>query len=293
MTYLQRLAYILSCQVFISISQCCWADFDKVINVPPEVPMGNVVYEGTQLNVFDGALFEEGIAVVGGAEANIYGGEIDFFLEPSGRDGDPPSRINFFDGKLDGGIYAGSPNAVINIHGGEIGHVHAWEGIINVHGGVTNDFLHSGTIPAEVTGGVIAGDFSIYTPGKARISGGRFEGAFVVYDSTEDNFPAVVELTGRQFSIDGVDITPSLLPNVPFTIEQRDVNLSGVLADGSEFSFDLNSNSTGRGSDHVSQFADLTISLIPEPSAAALLLFTIVFQASVRGLIRVGCLPNG
>jgi hypothetical protein len=49
-----------------------------------------------------------------------------------------------------------------------------------------------------------------------------------------------LNLYGTEFFLNGVPIA-GLVPNEPFTIHDRDVTLSGLLADATPFSFDLNS----------------------------------------------------
>ena len=79
--------------------------------------------------------------------------------------------------------------------------------------------------------------------------------------------------TGR-IRFDGVDITSTLTPNIPFTIDQRDVTLSGRLADGAPFSFEL--TSIPAGSYHIfGDFFDssthLTVTFVPEPTTALMM----------------------
>ena len=71
---------------------------------------------------------------------------------------------------------------------------------------------------------------------------------------------AEVNLWGSEFVLDNIDITALLSPNMPFTINDRDVTLSGLLADGSAFSFDL--TSTFGMSDYFDAGATLTIMLM-------------------------------
>ena len=54
---------------------------------------------------------------------------------------------------------------------------------------------------------------------------------------------SVVNLLGTEFLIDGVPLD-SLVAGEAFTINDRDVTLSGLLADGTPFDFDLNGTNT-------------------------------------------------
>ena len=78
-----------------------------------------------------------------------------------------------------------------------------------------------------------------------------------------DNFDAglrsVINITGREFFIDGVEIN-GLVLDEPLTITDRNVTLSGLLADGQPFSFDLNAVNTA-GNDSLDPEATLTVTL--------------------------------
>jgi len=75
------------------------------------------------------------------------------------------------------------------------------------------------------------------------------------------NSGSEVNLFGTRFVLDSIDITASLTTNVPFTITDRDVTLNGLLADGSGFSFDLNSTNIS-GQDYFDPLALLTVTLV-------------------------------
>lgn len=142
--------------------------------------------------------------------------------------------------------------------GGDIGSVHvSQEGKIDFEGGRLRDL------------------FWVEHESVANVSGGDFQGNFRVDDSAELN------LIGSQFILDGVDITASLDAREPLLILDRDVNLSGILKDGSAFSIELNDSQSRTGS-LVSRDARLTVTLIPEPGSGALV-----------GLLAMGCLVRG
>jgi hypothetical protein len=86
---------------------------------------------------------------------------------------------------------------------------------------------------AVVSGGRIEGTVAI--GGEFLLAGGAISGIRASKDSN-------VQIYGTHFVIDGVDLTPDLIQNSPLTISNRDVLLSGTLADGTEFQFDLNSS---------------------------------------------------
>ena len=91
-----------------------------------------------------------------------------------------------------------------------------------------------------------------------------------------------VNLFGSEFAIDGV-LLEGLISGESFLVSDRDVTLSGLFADGSVFSFELNSAFTS-SSDFFSPEAALsvtTVVAIPEPSALTLLT-----------LLGAGCLAS-
>jgi len=73
-----------------------------------------------------------------------------------------------------------------------------------------------------------------------------------------------VNILGSDFSIDGVP----LIFNGSSVITDRDVTLSGVLDDGSSFSYTLGSQLDG--SADLLLDADSTLTLVPEPSSLML-----------------------
>ena len=78
-----------------------------------------------------------------------------------------------------------------------------------------------------------------------------------------------VNLVGVEFLLDG-ELLDELALGETLVISERDVTLLGILADGSPFSFDLNSNFSF-SSDFFSSDATLTVTLIPEPFSLVLL----------------------
>ena len=70
---------------------------------------------------------------------------------------------------------------------------------------------------------------------------------------------SMVNLMGTEFLIDGVPLD-SLVAGEAFTINDRDVTLSGLLADGTPFSFELNST-VSFGEDFFAPDATLTVTL--------------------------------
>ncbi|TWT85668.1 hypothetical protein Pla123a_04750 [Posidoniimonas polymericola] len=141
---------------------------------------------------------------------------------------------------IDGGTLGKTSEAIgstINLRSGRISEVfQAYEdSIINVSGGVVEQFFFA-------------------QPGSTvNISGGQISSAF---------FPAArseINVTGLAFLVNGEPL-PGLTPDLPFLLSKRNVNLSGILSDGTHFSFDLNAD--GQAPFQFSPDAKLTLALV-------------------------------
>ena len=180
-----------------------------------------------------------------GSEVTISSGNVGrFFAALSG------SKVTISGGSVSIFLSAFSGSEV-TISGGSVGiGFNAFSGsLVNISGGSV--------------GSVVAHSDSVVT-----ISGGSVGGRFEVEASSE------VNLLGTEFFLNGL-LLDELTLGETLTISDRDVTLSGILADGSPFSFDLNSTDQ-RGEDFFAPGAILTVTLVelivPEPSALALLL---------------------
>lgn len=209
----------------------------------------------TTLNLAGGTI-EGGLAVYMNSRVDVSGGNIGAgLLVTSGsqldiRGGDVGGTDDSGVGVRDGGV--------VNISGGTVGEYFYADsgGRVNISGGtVAGQLFHANSDSVvNILGGALGQSFTAFPGSVVNISGG----------SQSPNFDAAadsqVNLLGTQFVLDGVDITSTLSEGTPLSITDRDVTLSGVLADGSAFSFDLNSS----GSYYTSVFApnaQLTVSL--------------------------------
>lgn len=102
-------------------------------------------------------------------------------------------------------------------------------------------------------GGNVGFSFEANSGSEVNISGGT------VGDFFDANSGSEVNILGSAFSINGEPLN-MLQAGQPFTITGRDVTLSGVLADGEPFSFDLNSTPYS-DQDFFSPDATLTVTL--------------------------------
>lgn len=208
-------------------------------------------FSGSKVNISGGSI---GINFQAhrGSEVNIAGGLVGNFFRAA--DG---SKVNIFGGIIGDGFRAFGGSEV-NISGGDVG------------GGFTA-FEDS---EVNISGGTVGINFQSISRSEVNISGGSVGNGFRAPDGS------MVNLFGTQFVLDGVDITDSLAANVAAIISDRNVTLSGLLTDGSQFSFVLNSQFSS-GEDFFGTNAILSVTLVPEPASVFLLLF-----AMITGLSR-------
>ena len=143
-------------------------------------------------------------------------------------------------------------------HGGILGDNFnaGWGSVVEVNaGGQVGNNLEAVGAQVTISGGSVGSSFDANSGSVVNISGGSVGADFDAYSGSE------VNLFGTEFVLDGVDITALLTVNDPNTITDRDVTLSGLLTDGSPFSFDLNSTNVS-GQDYFDLGATLSVTLI-------------------------------
>ena len=142
--------------------------------------------------------------------------------------------------------------------GGSIGEFFsAYSGAeVNISGGNVADFFYafSGS-EVNISGGTIGDCLDAFSGSLVNISGGTFGDNFRGQGGSEIN------LFGSDFVVDGVLLDASLSSGEAFTILDREVTLSGLLVDGSPFSYDLNLVN-GSNADFLSADATLTVTLV-------------------------------
>ena len=163
---------------------------------------------------------------------------------------------------VEGGILgpgAGSLRSEINISGGSVSSFFNAElgSVINISGGSVGSIFRafSGSI-VNISGGSLGSNFNAQSGSVVNISGGSIGNGFNAGSGSE------VNLFGSDFEIDGVPLDDSLTIEVPLTIDDRDVTLSGLLADGSSFRFELNSVDLFSNVDGFASDATLTVTLV-------------------------------
>ena len=203
------------------------------------------------IDISGGSIDEHG-RVTNGCVVNLSGGLIgNTFTAYTG------STVNVSGGRIDG-FFSAEDGSVVNVTGGEVaGAFYSQDGsIVSMSGGTIgpNSRAYSGSI-INVTGGTLGSDFTAQSTSIINISGGSIDDDYHAFAGNETN------IFGTQFILDGLDITSTLITNLSSIITARDVTLSGLLADGSPFSFDLNSI-ISTGADYFDPTAILAITLV-------------------------------
>ena len=223
---------------------------------------------GSLVNISGGSIGEDFNAF--DSVVNISGGDVGIFF-----DAEAGSVVNITGGTF-GGNFDANADSVVNISGGAFPSTFNARvaGQVNISDGSFTSFveIQNGSV-ANISGGSFEDarvDFGFGST--ANISGGTFSDFDVFFDTD-------INLIGSGFVLNGQELDSLLSINVAFLIQDRDVTLSGLFADGTAFSFDLNSNSsfgdTFADADFFSPNARLSVTLvpaaIPEPSSLTLL----------------------
>lgn len=255
-------------------------DNDSTIN-EASITAGSLLADtlgsNSQLNLFEGGSITNGFSagfaslVNTNLEVNISGGSVGSdFNAFSG------STVNISAGSVGNGFDAFS-GSTINISGGSIGSgFDAFSGsTVNIFGGsVGSDFDATAGSTVNISGGSFGPNFDAFGSafgdvfgvpiGVVNISGGSFGPDF------DANFGSRVNLFGTEFFIDGIKLTDLVLGEA-LTITRRNVTLTGVLADGSAFEFDLFNSGNTAQRDFFDNNARLTVTLIPAPASVGAL----------------------
>ena len=154
-------------------------------------------------------------------------------------------------------------NSVVTMTSGEIGlgfDAH-YGSVVNIQGGYVGPSFDAGDgSTINITGGNISFNFDANPGSTVNYMGGHIDRSF---GASADS---VVNIYGTSFFLDGVDITASFTPGVPFTITDRDVTFTCTVLSGHTFTFNLRSTdyTIGSGSGYCDPDATLTI-MVPIP----------------------------
>lgn len=232
-------------------------------------------FYNSEINVFGGNIGGQ-TDIEAGSTLNMSGGTTLNTLDIFGT-------ANISGGSI-GDYFDAETGSVVNISGGDFGdNFDAKNGsLVNISAGsIGNSFdAESGSV-VHISGGSFGTAFNPNVGSEVNITGGDFDRFFLnegsntnisggTYGVTFRNFSgATVNFFGTEFSIDG-EIIPGLSLGDQFTITDRDVTLTGLLADGSAIDFDLTAIDDGVNHWFASD-STVTVTLVPEPSSLAML----------------------
>jgi len=221
--------------------------FGSVVNIDGGEIRSSFNAFGSVLNISDGNLGS--VLSVSDSEVNISGGIGARFLTASSG-----SVVNISDGGGPDGFGGSGFTALlgseVNISGGRVsadtfGDLEARDGsVVNISGGTI--------------GGGSFFRLEALSGSEVSISGGEVIGSFVADSGSQ------VSIVGSDFILDGQSLDVGSTTNAPLMILDRDVTLSGLLADGTPFSFDLNSSTVSSDDDFFDADAMLTVALFSD-----------------------------
>lgn len=231
------------------------------------------------INLAPGNSIAGGTVIAPGSTVNVLGGDIGLSVDLSS------GVLNVQSGNVAIGatsVATGFTNVdnTVNISGGNVGGFFQLIGNtdLNLSGGVIQSFgLFNDNTVANITGGTVT-DFPDILDGTVNISGGNVN-AVRVFGGQAGGNGANLNLFGTQFFIDGTPV--SLSNGQAFTITPRNVTLSGLLADGSNFSFSLSDTFVGLADPNPGFALDgstVTVTQvvgIPEPAALPMMLLAL------------------
>jgi len=286
--------------------------------------VGGMFGQTVQLNISDGGTLGNNFEASFGSEVNISGGTVGSnFLAAGSLGPNPGSEVNISGGTI-GDSFSTSGDSVVNISGGTFdfgftamgGEINISGGTIgnglqaaagselNISGGTFGDDINIQSSNLNISGGVVVENLRIFS-GAANISGGTVgnlelaDGEVDISGGTVESFDvngatAQLNFIGSGFQFNGVELDTLLIadqmdplqPDQPFTIFARDITLSGLLADGEEFSVELNSGQSA-SSNFFDSAATVTVTLasVPEPSSSAFI--ALVFALGLARRRRV------
>jgi hypothetical protein len=264
-----------------------------VYNVPPNAAPSTLL-AGETLNLGVGGSIGVGFTANAGSTISIQGGSLSF--------GSIAGNLDLHSGEL-GPATLIQASAVVTVHGGTVLPVVSNAGDFTVLGGQVQGGLSAGgkltvaggqvgpIVPSQgsqifLKGGEIAGTLSPFNGTTFTMTGGTWKGNFWFSVGSTLNLSGgtvqdqlslgdtILNLTVRSALVGGAPIA-GIVPGVPQVVTQRDTTLSGVLADGTPFSFDMNSG-FAPDQDSFPTTATVNVTVVPEPAAAALMLGAVV-----------------
>jgi hypothetical protein len=209
------------------------------INVPPD-PAPTSIGSGTVLNVLPGGALADSFTASDGSTLNVSGGTV--------------------------GNNASATGSTITVTNGSVGQFFVMQDdLVNISGGTIGSHSSAGSTQITMTGGSIGDSFTISGSAHLDLFGGSI-GSHL--ELTSVGTP-VMNVHGTQFEINGVPIPGLSNPGDSLVEDTRGgAVLTGVLADGSPLSFQLN-NFPVSGQD-LFTIGSLQLTVVPEPTSVAL-----------------------
>lgn len=222
--------------------------------------------------IVDGGTVGDNVEAVGAivrVESGVVGARFSAFSD---------TVVSVVGGKVGDGL--STSGSVLNVSGGSLGDFSSvLSSTMNISGGTVGAKLYVNRSEVAISGGLVGDRFEAGSGSRIKLSGGsigdRFRadtGSVVTFSggSIGNLFEALVgsevHVFGTDFLVDGLPLS-GLKPGETLQILDRGVILSGRLADGTPFNFDLNSsNEVGSLDDFFAEGATLTVTLVPEPS---------------------------
>lgn len=243
------------------------------------VPKGFNAHPGSVVELLDGATVGENFEA-SGAVVNMRGGTLGKYA-----DAFHGTVFNIAGGSVSGNLEV-HRGAVVNVSGGTVSTFNVIQGSagliakaggqINVSGGEIGSVAVNEGGRAAFSGGRFVGDVDGGYDAEIQISGGRFEEDFYLWGASTNvsggHFDGLMKVFGREFNLFVTEAAVSGVTIGEFnvgesqTIDVRDVLLTGRLAEGMPFEFDLNTDDDRIGFDgYFSPFVKLTVTRVFNP----------------------------
>jgi hypothetical protein len=198
---------------------------------------GTITCQGGRITMLQGSV--AGLIAETGSEVATSGGQIgDNFLALG-------SKITFGGGTtcgIRGSIGSGTHLVLEDANIGNEWMVYGGNTLVMHAGAIGEDLTVFDGAKLHITGGTVGARFS--SSGEVVVSGGSLTSPFYIGGGS-------LNLRGTAFALDGAELTADLPLGVPFTIPLRNVTLSGILQDGTPFSFVLNDGPNDADGDGV------------------------------------------
>jgi hypothetical protein len=271
-----------------------------VYNVPPDAAPATLL-AGETMNLGIGGSVGIGFSSAAGSTVNVQGGSLEFATIGG--------RVDVFSGAMGGVItasstsditvYSGTSFAIFNtagdftVQGGllqsevSVGN----GGRLNVKGGEVSIVMASENSEVLFEGGKIGGTL-LPMRGTFTMSGGDWGGRFWLGPGSTFNLSGgaiqgPLTLTDTVFNVVcqsvlvGGSPISGLVPGTPYLVTLRDTTLSGVLLDGSPFSFDMNTGFMP-DDDSFPVGATVRVTVVPEPASISLAIAFAIISGGLR-----------